>query len=62
MTKMTKVTKVTKIEERLALAKPHERVVGRLVGVSNRELSYLLILSFTHSLISLFQVLISFSL
>ena len=29
--------KVTKIEERLALAKPHERVVGRLVGVSNRE-------------------------
>jgi len=29
--------KVTKIEERLALTKPHERVVGRLVGVSNRE-------------------------
>ena len=27
--------KMTKIEERLALAKPHERVVGRLVGVSN---------------------------
>lgn len=26
-----------KIEERLVLAKPHEQVVGRLVGVSNRE-------------------------
>ncbi len=27
-----------KIEERLALSKPHEQVVGRIVGVSNREL------------------------
>lgn len=26
-----------KIEERLASAKPHERVAGRIVGVSNRE-------------------------
>ena len=39
---------MTKIEERLASAKPHERVVGRLVGVSNREFPHYLITSSPH--------------